>query len=61
MASRHPAGECAKCLEYLYDDRNQHLLGACASVGISYGLSTGQVLRNYIDQYHRNKHKINIR
>jgi len=51
----HDVMECGGCMEYL---RSQpHLAGACASVGIEHGRSTGQMLRDYLTGFHERGHR----
>lgn len=49
--------ECPECLMYLYDRRNVMLVEACASVGISRGKSTEEMLTSYLGWYHNHGHK----
>jgi hypothetical protein len=35
-----------------------HLVGAAASIGISYGKSTGQVLRGHLTYFHEHGHDL---
>lgn len=46
--------DCAECREHLI--ANQHLVGACASVGIEHGLTTSDTLRQYLNGYHARGH-----
>lgn len=50
--------DCTECLDY-YRDR-PHLTGACASVGIEHGMSTEQVLRQVLRDYHRRGHPADL-
>lgn len=52
-----PSGrpDCLPCLEYLF--AQPHLVGACASVGIERGKSTGQMLCEYLSAYHDRDHE----
>ena len=47
--------DCPRCLEHYFAE--PHLAGACASVGIERGLSSGEMLRRYLADYHRGGHK----
>lgn len=47
--------DCPECLEYLYG--HPHLIEACASVGISRGRSTSDMLVAHISGYHRRGHR----
>lgn len=51
--------DCPQCMMFYFDQRNAMLIEACASVGISLGRSTNEMLVAYLSRYHRNKHKIN--
>jgi len=46
---------CAACMEHYFDSPS--LIEAAASVGIERGKSTLQILRLYLTEYHRNKHR----
>lgn len=47
---------CPKCRAY-YLSKHDALVGACASVGIEEGRSTGEMLRLYMEGYHRDGHR----
>ena len=47
--------ECGGCVKYL--NSQPHLAGACASVGIERGRSTGQMLREYLEAFHGRGHQ----
>lgn len=49
--------ECAACMMYQYGPRNAMLLEACASVGISQGKTTEEMLAAFLREYHRRGHK----
>jgi hypothetical protein len=56
---KHPwtpgPGGCGACEAYVA--AQPHLVGAAASVGISYGKSTGQMLREHLVRLHENGHQ----
>ena len=47
---------CREC--DLHAAVSPHLVGACASVGIERGLSTGEMLRRYLAGFHTGGHRI---
>lgn len=47
--------DCPACWEYCFD--NPGLAGACASVGIERGKSTGEMLHDYLADYHSRGHR----
>lgn len=47
--------KCGKCLQYAYSQ--PFLLEACASVGIEHGKSSGQMIVDYLDYYHKSRHR----
>ena len=47
--------ECGGCMGYL--NSQPHMAGACASVGIERGKSTGQMLREYLEAFHERGHR----
>lgn len=47
--------ECGACMAYAAS--RPHLAGAAASVGISYGKSTAQMLREYFASFHERGHE----
>lgn len=47
--------ECGECAAFT--DGDPHLPGAAASVGITYGKSTAQVLLEYLRAYHARGHQ----
>lgn len=51
----HQQVTCSKCL--LYANAQPYLMNYCASVGIEFGQSAGQMYRNFLAAYHKMKHK----
>jgi hypothetical protein len=48
-------GECPACMAWLRE--NRFIVGACASVGISYNRSTGDMLRDFMNAFHARGHE----
>ena len=47
--------ECMDCEQHAI--REPHIVGACASVGIEHGKSTAEMMKIYLDGYHKRGHK----
>jgi hypothetical protein len=47
--------ECGDCMMHVF--RTPGLTEACASVGIEYGKSTGQMMHDYLAGYHDRGHR----
>jgi hypothetical protein len=47
---------CPECRAF-YQDNRDHLVAACASVGIEHGESSGAMLTLYLEGYHRDGHR----
>jgi hypothetical protein len=46
--------DCPDCLNHYH--ATPTLLGACASAGITHGITTAEALRRYLNQYHARGH-----
>ena len=49
---------CPDCAAYA---GTAHMVAACASVGIEHGKTTGQMLTEIVESYHRRGHKAEVR
>lgn len=49
--------DCVKCVEYLHGGMSFAMMEACASVAISNGKTTEEMIVAWVSAYHRNKHK----
>jgi hypothetical protein len=50
----HITGGCGECEEHAL--ASPHLVGACSSVGIEHGKSTGQMMAEYLRSFHGRGH-----
>lgn len=49
--------DCVKCMDYLHGSMSFAMMEACASVGISNGKTTEEMIIIWISAYHNKGHK----